>query len=70
MVAAVTEVAVFLTVPSTHGLARCCVRRGIAIHSIDLEVLLSDQRRVRSSMRPTKAAAMLGLTDGGGQDSV
>ena len=31
----------------------------MAIHSIDLEVLLSDQRSVRSSMRPTKAAAML-----------
>eukprot|EP00964_Phaeocystis_antarctica_P017134 scaffold9452_cov48-Phaeocystis_antarctica.AAC.2 len=61
MVAAVTDVAVFLTVPSTHGLARCCVLSGMAIHSIDLEVLLSDQRRVRSSMRPTKAAVMLGL---------
>ena len=123
MTTAVTEVAVFLTVPSTHGLARCWVLSGIAIHSIDcggaaagalqegldvkrcqwcrrvspctvccsvlpcavgcrglpcvamcccvlrrvaawrgltLEVLLRDQRSVRSSIRPTKAAVMLG----------
>merc|ERR1740139_1798633 len=61
MVAAVTDVAVFLTVPSTHGFARCCVLSGMAIQSIDFEVLLRDQRSVRSSILPTKAAVMLGL---------
>ena len=57
---AVTEVPAFLIVPSIHGLARCCSVTGTAIHSSDFTVLFSDQRIVRSSIRPANVEAAPG----------